>query len=251
MLWYKSWLETRWRFLIGLALILCSAAGSVWTYPQVVKLLPLVPTNIGGIIGDRIREAAVLARSYDGFVWSHWFRQNLSQLTTLFAVVLGTAGVLSPSGGALFTLSLPVSRQRLLAVRAATGLAELLALAFIPSLLIPLLSPAIGQHYSVTSVLVHGICLFIAVSVFFGLAFLLSTIFNDMWRPLLIALAIAIVLSLIDQLYGIPGYSIYHVMSGESYFRSGQLPWGGLLASIAISAAFYYGAVATLARRDF
>ena len=50
---------------------------------------------------------------------------------TLFAVLLGTGGLLSQAsgGGALFTLSLPVSRNRLLGVRAATGLAELLVLA--------------------------------------------------------------------------------------------------------------------------
>ena len=29
MLWYKSWLETRWRFLIGFALLTLSAMGCV------------------------------------------------------------------------------------------------------------------------------------------------------------------------------------------------------------------------------
>ena len=37
MLWYKSWLETRWRFLIGLALLMLSAGGTVLAYPQVVE----------------------------------------------------------------------------------------------------------------------------------------------------------------------------------------------------------------------
>jgi len=251
MLWYKSWLETRWRFLIGFALILCSAAGTVFSYPQVMKLLPLLPTNIGGEIGERIREAAELARSYRGFVWSHWFRQNLGQMATLFAVLLGTAGLLSRSGGALFTLSLPVSRQRLLGVRAAAGLAELLVLIFVPSLLIPMLSPAIQQSYGVGSVLIHSVCMFVAASVFFSLAFLLSTVFGDPWRPLLIALALAFALSIVDQLFRLPPYSVFRVMSAESYFRTSKVPWIGLLATAALSAALYYGAVANFARRDF
>ena len=29
MLWYKAWLETRWRFLIGLAVLVCSAVAAV------------------------------------------------------------------------------------------------------------------------------------------------------------------------------------------------------------------------------
>lgn len=251
MLWYKSWLETRWRFLIGLALLLCSAASTVLIYPRVLELMPQVPTNVGGELGRRIREAAELAREYRGYVWSQWFRQNLTQFATLFAVLLGTAGLLSHSGGALFTLSLPVSRSRLLAVRAATGLAELSILAFLPSLMIPLLSPAIGQSYGLGNTLVHSICLFVAASVFFSLAFLLSTAFSDPWRPLLIALGIAFAFALIDQVSQSSAFSIFRVMSAEAWFRGGQVPWGGLLASAVVSAALYYGAIVNMARRDF
>jgi len=43
MLWYKSWLETRWRFLIGLVLLMIVAAGTVFDYPAVAKLAPLAP----------------------------------------------------------------------------------------------------------------------------------------------------------------------------------------------------------------
>ena len=71
MLWYKAWLETRWRFLIGLVLLMCSAAGVVLVYPRVMQLLPLVPAaDAGGEIGRRIREGAVLAREYRGYVRS-------------------------------------------------------------------------------------------------------------------------------------------------------------------------------------
>src|SRR5687767_1949460 len=125
MLWYKSWLETRWRFLIGLFVLLCSAAGAVLVYPQVVKMTASIPTDMPGMLGDRVREAAELSRSYRGYVWANWFRQNLTQMGTLIAILLGTASLVSESGGALFTLSLPVTRQRLLHVRAAAGLAQL------------------------------------------------------------------------------------------------------------------------------
>jgi hypothetical protein len=255
MLWYKSWLETRWRFLIGLVLLICSALSTVFTYPQVVKLLPMaehLPVNVSGEIGRRIREAVELSRSFQGHVWSSWFRQNLPQTWTLFAVLIGTGGFLSHAtgGGTLFTLSMPVSRNRLLGVRSATGLIELFVLALVPSILIPLFSPAVGQHYAVGSALVYSICLFVAGSVFFSLAALLSTMFSDIWRPLLIALAIAVVVSLIEQISQI-SFGIFHVMHGESYFRTGALPWAGLLASAALSVALQYAAATNITRRDF
>jgi hypothetical protein len=40
-------------------------------------------------------------------------------------------------------------------------------------------------------------------------------------------------------------------MSGEDYFRNRQLPWLGLLASAAISAAMLYGAAINVERRDY
>ena len=255
MLWYKSWLETRSRFLIGLALLICSAGATVFVYPRVQELLTTVPSmDLGGEMGRKVREAAVLAGSYRGYVWSQWYRQNAIQLWTIFAVILGTGGLLSQmsGGGGLFTLSLPVSRRELLTVRAAAGLAELLILALVPSLLISLLSPAVGERYAIGDALVHAMCLFVAGAVFFSLSFLLSTVFSDVWRPLLSALFAAGFLALAEQLVdGLSRYSVIGAMSGETYFRGGRLPWPGLIVSVTLSAAMLYGAVVNLARRDF
>src|SRR4030095_8244038 len=102
-----------------------------------MKLLPLVKdVDVSGEIGRRVMEQDELVRTSRGYVWSPWFRQNGPQRWILFAALRGTGGLLSqPSGGGtLFTLSLPVTRNRLLGVRAATGLVELVALAMIPSL---------------------------------------------------------------------------------------------------------------------
>jgi ABC-type transport system involved in multi-copper enzyme maturation permease subunit len=158
----------------------------------------------------------------------------------------------SSGRGVLFTLSLPASRNRLFGVRAAAGLAELLVLAFVPSLLIPLLSPAVGETYGVGNALIHSACLFIAGAVFFSLAFLFSTMFDDLWRPLLLALAAAGALWLFElALRDLAPYSIFRVMSAEVYFRTGQLPWLGLLACAIASAAMLYGAAINMAHQDF
>ena len=151
-----------------------------------------------------------------------------------------------------FTLSLPASRNRLVGVRAATGLAELLVLAVVPSLLLPILSPAIGQTYGLGDALVHSACLFIAGAVFFSLAFLLSTVFGDVWRPLLIVLCLAMVLAIFEQFFrDLSRYSLFRVMSAEIYFRGGGLPWLGLLASAAVSGVMLYAAARNIARQDF
>ena len=255
MLWYKSWLETRWRFVIGLVLLMFSAASTVFTYPEVIKLISGMPNpDLSGALGRRVSETLALARDFRGYVWSQWFRQNLIQMWGIFAVLLGTGGLVSQAsgGGAIFTLSLPASRNRLLGVRAVTGLVELLVLAIVPPLLVPVFSTAIGESYAVSDALVHGACMFIAGTMFFSLAFLLSTVFSDVWRPLLIALGLALALACLEQFVeGASRYGVFEVMSAESYFRTGSLPWVGLLISAAASAALLYAAATNIASRDF
>jgi ABC-2 type transport system permease protein len=255
MLWYKAWLETRWRFLSGFVLLILLAAGNVVEYPTVVKLRPVAATLETGdsVVGRTIRDALEVQRDYRGYVWWQWVKQNLTQTWTLFAVLLGSAG-LSAQGSrraTLFTLSLPASRNRLLSVHAGTALAELMVLAIVPSLVFPLMSPAIGETYSVGSALVHATCVFVAGTVFFSLTLLLSTVFSDIWRPMILACAIAVTWAVSEQVFGgLLPYGIFRVMSAEAFFRTGTVPWAGLLTSAAVSLGLLYGAATNFARMD-
>jgi hypothetical protein len=255
MLWYKSWLETRWRFLIGLVILMLSVVGTVLAYPRVEKLLPMVPAfDDGTLVGQRLKAIAELSRTYGGYIWAQWARQNMVQMLSLFAALLGTGGLLSQGagGGGLFTLSLPVSRERLLGVRAATGLAELGVLALLPSLLLPVLSPAVGQSFGIGAALAHGVCAFVAAAVLFSATSLLSTVFTDIWRPALIVCVVAAALGIVEPFFGaVARYSLFGIMDGETYFRGNGLPWLGLLASAAASAGMLFAASRNLARQDF
>jgi ABC-2 type transport system permease protein len=258
MLWHKAWLETRGRFLGGLAISLIVGFGVIYDFRATERLLPLVrnmdPASLDttGPIGAAIKESIAAQQSFRGFVWWQWYRQNLTFLVVIFGALLGAGGLLAKSGGAtLFTLSLPVSRNRLIGTRAAIGLAELLAIAVVPSLVLPLLAPSIGQSYSVNDVVIHGVCMFIVGSVFFSLAALLSNDYADMWRPVLIACIVAAVLGMLEYIPAIAPYGIFHTMNGETYYRQAGLPWIGLLVSAGISAALLRTAAVNLAHRDF
>jgi ABC-2 type transport system permease protein len=254
MLWYKAWLETRWRFVIGLVVLVCSAAGLILFYPRALQLVTAMPQlEVGGPLGVRIQENVTLAREYRGYVWSQWFRQTLPQTGTLFAVLLGSGGVLaSTAGPRMFTLSLPVSRGRLLGTRTAAGLLELFVLFLASALALPLTSPAVGETYSVGAAMVHGGCAFVAASVFYSIACYLSTVFTDMWRPPLVAIGVAIALNALEYvLHAASLYGVFGVMRGETYFRTGSLPWLGLLASAGASAALLYGSMLNMRRQDF
>ena len=250
MLWYKSWLETRWRFLIGFGILMVLACGIVIQYPATRQLMPLArsigATQANGRLARAIQDAVDIQRDYRGFVWYQWVRQNLAQTWTLFAALLGSGGLLARSTGAgmLFTLSLPVRRRDLLGVRALVGFVELFALALVPSLLIAVLSPSIGEHYGVGDAIVHAICVFIGGAMFYCLALLLSTVFTDIWRPALLACAVAFAMASVEALVANGSrFGVFAAMTAASYFRTGAWPWPGLVASSAVSAALLYAAM--------
>ena len=258
MLWHKAWLETRGRFFTGLALAAIVGFGAIYDFRATERLLPLVrsidPSTIdtSGPIGAAIKESLQAQQTFRGFVWFQWYRQNLTYLVVIFAALLGSGGLLAKSGQAtLFTLSLPVSRNRLIGTRAAVGLAELLALAVVPSLVLPLLAPSIGQSYSLVDVLVHGACMFAVGAVFFSLAALLSNEYSDVWRPVMIVCVIAACLGMLEYVPAFSRYGMFRVMNGETYYRQAGLPWIGLLINAGIAAALLRTAAVKLAQRDF
>jgi ABC-2 type transport system permease protein len=261
MLWYKAWLDTRLRFFIGLALLTFAAAGVVLSHPRAMQTLQSLGDGSGGIgitgsgpLGARVVEALALARDYRGYIWSQWFHQEAPQLWCLFAIVLGSGGIVSQAarGGGLFTLSLPVSRQRLVLTRAGMALGELSVLALVPALTLSLVSPAVGQGYGVGDALIHGVCLFLGGTVFYAIPFLISSLTEHVWVPPLAMIATAVVITTLRAFNpGITQLTLAPIVSAESYFRGGGLPWPGLLIAAGVSTLFIYVAVRNVARRDF
>ena len=254
MLWYKAWLDTRWRFVIPLVVLVVNVWGLILEYPPVADLLrsvQLQPDALAqsGALGRAILESVGAERTYRGYIWYQWFRNNLSQLSILFAVLLGSGNLLSGAAGTLFTLSLPRSRHAWLATRAVLGLGQSLTLALVPSVAVVFLSPLIGQHYALADAMVHAVCVFIVSAMFFGLALLLSTIYADMWRPLLMAGGAAIVISVTESRLAVNGP--FRVMSAASYFVDGVIPWLGLVLSAIVAGALLYSAAVNVARHDF
>jgi hypothetical protein len=250
MLWHKAWVDTRWRFLLVLTLLLVLACGSSLTFPRVRDFLASIQVPV---VGDEeaaaaFRESLELNRTFRGYAWSQWFAQTFPFLLTLMAALLGSGSPLVRGGsGALFSLALPVSRARWIGTRAGTVVAELFVLALAPSLVFAALAPVVGEQFGVTEALAYGLSAFVGASLFGGLAVFLSTLFNDVWRPLLLTCVGALAIGLI-----VPhDHGLFRAMGGHSYFFTGTLAWPELLVSAVVAAGLVYAAAANVSRRDF
>src|SRR2546429_4472573 len=134
MLWYKAWRESQTRFLLSVVTIagLCAA----------FVVFHVVFHSQGAGISDR-------PLTYMEYIWRIVYKGYLRELFVMLALLLGIGGLLRERdhGTAGFTLALPVSRLYVAAARAAVGLLEVAALSLVPALVIPALSPLVGQFY--------------------------------------------------------------------------------------------------------
>jgi hypothetical protein len=253
MLWYKSWLDTRWAFLIALGLLIVLATGSIFGYGPVQELLRSVsPADFGGgELAESLREEIELQSTFRGYIWSQWFAGNFTFVLLILAAVLGSGSPFAGAGrGLLFSLSLPVSRERWIATRAGLALVELLVLAVVPSVVIAAIASAAGHELALREVLVYGLCAFVGASVFTAIATLLSTLFEDLWRPLLLTFCAAFAVAMLG--YALPeGRGLFAAMAGGDYFYDGSLLWPELLVAVIAAAGFVYAAAVNVARRDF
>jgi len=232
---HKAWVDTRIRFVFGLVLAVIPACGLVlWFKPDTVITAPPM--------------------TYPEFIDWQFFSQQLAQIWCLMTVLLGIGGLNTQpqlGGGALFTLSLPVSRGQILTSRAIVVLLELLAIAIVPALAIVVLSPLNGHSYSLGAALGHAGLLWTGGAVFYAAAFLLAHAFRQPLAPILVLGFFLTVMGLRAVFPGLTAYTLAPVVTGQIYFRDHVFPWTHLLVSVALSALFFSLAGRVAARRDF
>ncbi len=260
MLWQKSWWETRTGILsIMGVLIVFALLRQPWEQSDLAKWTTWLQEWTPGW-SEETRRLLPLFSSYQGYVWLYWFKLVLLMMWSFCAVamsaipVAGSCPWVTGAAGAagLFTYSLPVSRRKVLLTHAGLVAFEMVLAALASSLLFPIVARLIGGEISFGSIVIHALLLSLSGMVFPAFVFFLTAVFNNQWKVLVIGIAAVFALFLpLRPVEEFPWWNIYHVMSGESYFRYGQFPWLGLLVCLALSALMMFAAVRIYERRDF
>ena len=247
MLWYKAWRESRVRFLLTLA---------VWSFLS-VGLMYRART------GFPPPERPDLP--YSAWVWGNIFGNMNPTVFVILVMILGLGGLQRerPVGTAAFTLSLPVRRVRLVLVRAAAGILQVIVLSFLPAMLIPPLSPFLaGQSYPATQALQFGLLFFTWGAVAFGVGFLWSTLFGGEFTGTALCVITPIVYRILvtisSRLQPYPSLNYANFMSGLPYIQSPvkvliekPLPLTTFMVLAAVTIGFIACAVGVTRQQDF
>ena len=245
MLWYKAWRESRARFLLSVIALAVICASFVFFHRDASS----------GISDEPL--------SYAVYIWRITYKGYLRELFMILTILLGLGGLTRERDHRTvgFTLALPVSRSRLLATRTLVGLAQVVLLAALPAIVLPVLSPLIGQAYPPSQAWAFTILWATVGSLIFAMGLLASVLFTGEFTAPVAAICGLMGYSLIADMAPAERYltDIHDVMSGIDmpYFTertgvlTGPLPWATLLVVLlATSALIVIGARITN-RQDF
>ena len=196
---------------------------------------------------------------YSVYVWTGLFHYALQGLWVLAAFVVALGGLAreKATGVALFTLGLPMGRLRLFLIRASVAWAEAIAFGLASALLIPAISPLVGESYPFFQALRFGASMTAAgfVVVTFGL--LLSEIFEGEFTSPVVGLCALTAIFLAYRAHTLRGWNVFDVMSAttsihrETQLLSGGFHWFDMVICLLISSSLLLATHAVIRARDF
>jgi hypothetical protein len=222
MLLMKAWLETRWRLTAGFAYSLFFLA-----------LNHRNPTLRGMVIG-------------------------LGTMLTLGAMMLAGTGVKSQSpagfpeglaGSTQFTISLPVSRLRLLAVRTAVGLLETTALAVIIACLTWSLFPSIRSAATPAEFAKLILTALLFMTAPYCAVIFFMTFVDEPLSGVYAGWTLTLLLWILHHVA--PAVDVIRAWGQESPLITHRLPWSQMATSVGLALLFFWAAVRIVQTREY
>lgn len=226
MLWYKAWLETRWRFVFTI--------GSMLLLWLTIPLLGAPPERL----------------------WPA-FELDSALLYCFAALFLAGAGINSQTtygmmsgfhGSMLFTLSMPVTRRRLFFVRAGLGAIETCAFVVMTASLTLLLRP---ETTGTSQAFLYGLRAMVCTMAVYALSALLACVLDETWQFMGGCLILGFVLAIQSRVAVISDFSPLRGMSLVSYPVTASVPWALVGASVVLITIFLYTSVLVLQRKEY
>lgn len=233
MLWYKGWLETKSKLLFGCIFI-------VFFFVSMSSISPSgglrAPAQLNAFVSTAVICVAMLS------------------------IVLPGAGIATqPSfqatkglhGSMLFTLSLPVSRLRLVAVRAAIGWLGLAASIGALCCGMWFLFPVLRAGSTPKLMLLHLLVQLVCASALYFVGVFLATFLDDQLRTWCSMILFATLGWLSKRTPKVDALDILRAMHENSPLLSGAVPWLTVAFSCAVVAIAFIGAVKIAQWREY
>jgi ABC-type transport system involved in multi-copper enzyme maturation permease subunit len=231
VLWYKSWLETRGRFLA------CLITLTLFCFIFVHHAQEIA------FRGDGLSRPGGPADFY------RLLYVNQQFLVIMWVVREKAVGV------STFTLSLPVSRAHLFGVRVATGIFQAAALAILPWCAVFLASSSAGMPIRLSQVSLYILLLLLGGLSYFAMAILVSSFVEGEYTAPAISFGVVLLTAIAFDAWLRP-FSLWRLIAGDlsidrRTFLLASFPWRGVSASLTAALLMLLLSLHRIRRRDF
>jgi hypothetical protein len=239
MLWMKNWMETRWRFALMFA---------VFSFIFVSAYLQLGDPAPPNPVPEEERVARILS------IFSFVF--------VLQAVTLAGAGIKTQApfqlgrglhGSMHFTLSLPVSRLRLLATRTGLGALELCVGVFLGAagLALVVQRQFPERPFLLSDTFAYAVTFLACLGVCFGISVVLSTFLDDAWQMWGSLILLGAIRGLSATVKIPENFDPFRAIGSASPFITHTISWGAVAVCMTSAAALWLVAARIVQTRDY
>ena len=232
MIWYKGWLETRLRLWIALGWM-----SFLLVFVTLRNVAP--PPGADPVLGLSLMMGSFVT------VMCTWFAGAGIASQGSFQFLKGL------HGSTQYTLALPVSRLRLLAIRATLGWLLMASMIGIFCCGVWLLAPFLTARASVLDIVEYAVTVVACASAIYFLSVLLATFFDDQWRCWATMIVCAAVWGL-PYVMQVPRYAdIFRAFSEGSPLVAHAMPWDVMAFSLALAAVWFVAALKVAQSREY
>ena len=236
MLWYKGWLETRFRMLFMFLFAI---------FPISLMILNSHPAK---------------PSTQDSFQAMHGIVEMFALYYSIIPLALAGSGIKTQSafqrtkglhGSMYFTLSMPVSRFRLLATRVGLGMLEVAAVLTVAPCGVWILFPSLRMHITGTDLFEYWVTLLSCALGLHFLGVLLSTVLDDVWQTWISIFGLLFLRWLLSTAPLPKAMNIFRAMSELSPLFTHSLPWSSMGISLGAAAVLFLIAKRVVETREY
>jgi hypothetical protein len=233
MLWFKAWLEVRWRFAFLVGTILF-----IWLTPLWISATGVQPGVPAARLWMSIQLGSVLL-----FIFTAIYLAGSGiNAQTFYGATSGFHGSM------FFTLSLPVSRRQLLFARAGLGFLLTCILVVIMAGYILHLRP---EATSALQALVYLTRVIACALPIYALAVLLACVLDEMWQFMGACFFWIAVFLLQAKFDWVARISPLRGMSLNCYPITAPMPWEAVLGSLVLAVLLLWASVLAVQRKEY
>ncbi|GCF11645.1 ABC transporter permease [Dictyobacter arantiisoli] len=219
----KELLEARWKVITFTLLALLTSAGNIAIYQYSHYQFTL--SRKSALFQDMLQDP--LLHDFNAFLWNHWFGVNGLLVMAFFAIILGSGLIVNEvsKGTIFFLLSKPVSRERILLTKYGVSAGLLLAVSVMSSLVIVVVSIAVGHPQDLLHVLIATGLLWLATLFPLGISLFFSIVSPDTLRSVVFSMLLTFAfVGLPALLPNGQNWTLEHYWSSQETYLAGGFP---------------------------